>query len=255
MAIDRIPGVGPANSDIAAATAAVVPNSAAITAAVPTAAQIATAVAAPSAATIATAVAAPSAATIASAVAAPSSATIATAVAAAVPTIGAINTSVANNASPYGGTWANLADVVTPGTSSVTISGLGGYKYLQIYFSFFGYNTVDSLRMRFNSDATGVYHSISAGTGGTIGAISESSFGLMPSTNTGRYTAMLEIRGSNSSSIKMYSGFAWGTTGNLGTGFSIGTYNSNTAISSINLFTGSGNIMDSGGRVLIRGAN
>ena len=98
MAIDRIPGVGPTNADIATAVAA--PSAATIATAVaaPSAATIAATVAAPSAATIAAAVAAPSAATIAAAVAAPSSATIASAVAAAVPTIGAINTSVSTYA-------------------------------------------------------------------------------------------------------------------------------------------------------------
>ena len=75
MAIDRIPGVGPTNADIA------------------------TAVAAPSAASIAAAVAAPSAATIAAAVAAPSSATIASAVAAAVPTNASITSIVSAGAS------------------------------------------------------------------------------------------------------------------------------------------------------------
>jgi hypothetical protein len=107
MAIDRIPGVGPANSDIAAA------------------------VAAPSAATIAAAVAAPSAATIASAVAAPSSATIASAVAAAVPTISAINSSVASNASPYGGTVTH-SYARGNGAATYTFSGLSGYKYLRV---------------------------------------------------------------------------------------------------------------------------
>ena len=95
MAINIIPGVGPTNADIATAVAA------------PSAATIAAAVAAPSAATIAAAVAAPSAATIASTVAAPSSATIASAVAAAVPTISAINTAVANNA-PSPNAWVHL---------------------------------------------------------------------------------------------------------------------------------------------------
>jgi hypothetical protein len=123
MAIDRIPGVGPANSDIANATAAVVPNTAQITAAVPTAAQIATAVAAPSAATIA------------AAVAAPSSATIASAVAAAVPTIGAINTSVANNA-PSPNAWTYITSLAGTGTGGVNFTGLSGYKAFKVFGSF-----------------------------------------------------------------------------------------------------------------------
>jgi len=159
MAINNIPGVGPSNADVANAVAAVVPDSADITAAVPTAAQIATAVAAPSAATIAAAVAAPSAATIASAVAAPSAATIASTVAASVPTLAQINTAVntqtnnssigsavaaavpttagitsivqANAGSPFGGTWT-LLSAQNPGTTTVTFSGLSGYKRYRV---------------------------------------------------------------------------------------------------------------------------
>jgi hypothetical protein len=138
MAIDRIPGVGPANSDIAAAVAA------------PSAATIAAAVAAPSAATIAAAVAAPSAATIAAAVAAPSSATIATAVAAAVPTIGAINTSVANNAPS-----ANLITYITVASpssaTSFTISGLTGYRTLYVYAYFTTGTDGSTMGMRLNA--------------------------------------------------------------------------------------------------------
>lgn len=112
MGIQFLPGLGPQNSDIAAA------------------------VAAPSAATIAAAVAAPSAATIAAAVAAPSAATIATQVAASVPTLSQINTSVANNASPFGGTWTAIttSGTLTNAVSFTDISSLGGYKRLRFVF-------------------------------------------------------------------------------------------------------------------------
>lgn len=110
MAIDRIPGVGPTNADIA------------------------TAVAAPSAATIAATVAAPSAATIAAAVAAPSSATIASAVAAAVPTTAGITSIVqANAGGAYSGTMTNLGFLTMGGVNSVNFTGLSGYKYLQFF--------------------------------------------------------------------------------------------------------------------------
>jgi hypothetical protein len=111
MAIDRIPGVGPQNSDIAAA------------------------------------------------VAAPSAATIATQVAASVPTLSQINTSVSNNASPYGGTWATLVDTSFTAQSSVTISGLTGYKYL---FNYLKITTVPSsseqIFMRINGDSGSNYN-------------------------------------------------------------------------------------------------
>lgn len=85
MAIDRIPGVGPTNADIA------------------------------------TAVAAPSAATIASTVAAPSAATIASTVAAAVPTIAAIQTAVTtygNSAPSY-----SLQHTITTSTNNFATNG------------------------------------------------------------------------------------------------------------------------------------
>jgi hypothetical protein len=86
----------------------------------------------PTNADIATAVAAPSAATIAAAVAAPSSATIASAVAAAVPTISAINSSVASNA-PSPNAWTVISTVTANGTvSSYTFSSLSGYKSYRI---------------------------------------------------------------------------------------------------------------------------
>jgi hypothetical protein len=139
MAIDRIPGVGPANSDIAAAVAA------------PSAATIAAAVAAPSAATIAAAVAAPSAATIASTVAAPSSATIASAVAAAVPTISAINTSVANNA-PSPNNWVHLGTGSLNNVGTATVS-FSAYRFLKIVITATQSSNGDQLAFRLNGSA------------------------------------------------------------------------------------------------------
>jgi hypothetical protein len=132
MAINNIPGVGPSNADVANAVAAVVPDSADITAAVPTTAQIATAVAAPSAATIAAAVAAPSAATIAAAVAAPSAATIASAVAApSSATIASAVLSSGNSAgwgATGGDTWTVISSGNVNGASALNLTGLSGYK-------------------------------------------------------------------------------------------------------------------------------
>lgn len=133
MPISNIPGVGPTNSDIAAATAAVVPNSAAITAAVPTAAQIATAVAAPSASTIATAVAA------------------------SVPTLTQINNSIATNSSPFGGTFTNVALSTASSTNSITFSGLSGYKFYRLVMAGLGPSGTAALQMRFNGDAGNNY--------------------------------------------------------------------------------------------------
>jgi hypothetical protein len=152
MAIDRIPGVGPANSDVASAVAAVVPNSAAITAAVPTAAQIATAVAAPSAATIAAAVAAPSAATIAAAVAAPSAATIASSVLSSGNSAGWGTTG--------GDTWTAITTGTVGGASAVNLTGLSGYKKYKLVMVQFDGSGNYSFRGYINSSTTGNTYSI-----------------------------------------------------------------------------------------------
>jgi hypothetical protein len=260
MAIDRIPGVGPQNTDIATAVAAAVPTIAAITSSITTnAASAGLTNASITSAGNAAGWGATGPTTTQIAAAVPTLAQITSAVttnaASAGVTNASIATQVANNASPYGGTWATLASISTPGTPSVSVTGLGGYKYLQIMFSYWGFNTSDSLRMRFNNDTSSVYYNFTAGSGGSEGAISDTQFRLAPTTNFLRFNAMFEIRGSNVSVIKMYSGFAWGAAGNLNAGFGIGTYDSSTAISSIQLFSGSGSNMDSGGRFLVRGAN
>jgi hypothetical protein len=111
MAVDRIPGVGPTNADIATA------------------------------------------------VAAPSAATIATQVAASVPTLSQINTSVSNNASPYGGTWATLVNGQTFNVqTSVTFSGLTGYKYLIAYIKLTSVpSSSNEMYFRVNGDANNKY--------------------------------------------------------------------------------------------------
>jgi hypothetical protein len=149
MAIDRIPGVGPTNADIA------------------------TAVAAPSAATIASAVAAPSAATIASAVAAPSASTIATAVAAAVPTSANITSIVQSNAgSPFGGSWTLISSQSPTSGNTVTFSSLSGYKKYRIYFKTYNGNTPQKTYARINGVTSGyVYnHFINKNGNTTAGA-------------------------------------------------------------------------------------
>lgn len=110
----------------------------------------------PTAAEIAAAVAAPSASTIAAAVTAPSSSTIATAVAAAVPTIGAINTAVANNApSPFG--WTLLGTGSLTNVSSATVS-FSAYRKLRIVWRIYaGTASGHTLAMRFNGDSNMYY--------------------------------------------------------------------------------------------------
>lgn len=157
MAIDRIPGVGPTNADIA------------------------------------TAVAAPSAASIAAAVAAPSSATIASAVAAAVPTLSQINSSVASNASPYGGVWTQIASGNLSG-NTVSITGISAKK-IKVFWYNMGSSINATLYFRLNGDS-GVNYSAFGGQITTNTGSPYSEFSSVAASMHGN----LETNGSNLSS-------------------------------------------------------
>lgn len=239
MAIDRIPGVGPANADIAATIATTPAVSSQITASVPTAAAIATAVAAPSAATIAAAVAAPSAATIAAAVAAPSAATITAAGTAA----GFANTG--------GETWTLISTInTTSGASEFTFSSLSGYKTYKIVFSNVGSASVQNFYIRLNGvTSAGSYNFIvqqlQGSTWDTNGSNSQGSgyLGEFPKSQVLRWNGYLiasqaNLTGAKVVELKCYSNpssgnpVSWEGMGQL--------FSSNAAITSILFgFTGS----------------
>jgi hypothetical protein len=137
MAIDRIPGVGPTNADIA------------------------TAVAAPSIGTITTAIttnAASAGVTVAAITAAGNSAgwnatgPTTSQIAAAVPTLAQINTSVATNA-PSPNNWTYIAVANPSAVGSFTFSSISGYKKLKIFGAGTG-SSQNPWKIQFNGDAT-----------------------------------------------------------------------------------------------------
>lgn len=135
MAVTNLnPGVGPANSDIAATIATTPAVSAQITANVPTASAIASAVAAPSLAQITSA--------------------ITTNAASAGVTLAAIGTQVANNASPFGGTWTSLGNVTPGDTNTVTFNNIGGYKRYRLIFNPFTTLGFNSCGIRLNGSTS-----------------------------------------------------------------------------------------------------
>jgi hypothetical protein len=203
MAIDRIPGVGPTNADIATA------------------------------------------------VAAPSSATIATAVAAAVPTIGAINTSVANNA-PSPNAWTVISSVTPSGTSTV-FSSLSGYKKYRIIF--FNTNTSESsLSLRLNGDTSSNYgHSYYNGNNSnTIATISNTdSIGLNAGNTFGKW-GIIEFENPSLSVYKLVTLKVGGRAGTPTYIDGIGIWRSTAAITSITM---NESISYTGGNITLLGAN
>lgn len=219
MGIDRIPGVGPTNADIA------------------------------------TAVAAPSAATIAAAVAAPSAATIASTVAGSVPTLAQINTSVSTNASPFGGTWVLISNqTLGANANTISFSGLSSYKYLKIIAALSTVSSSQSeMYIRFNGDTASNYSYansfLSTGSYAKVVNPSQSySTSIIqiasPILNpSGGCVATIEIFRNDSSVLKNVKSFATYQDANTGnTNVTVdGHWWSTSVISSMTLFTSNGN--------------
>jgi hypothetical protein len=229
MAIDRIPGVGPQNTDIATAVAAAVPTIAAITSSI-------------------TANAASAGVTIAAITSAGNSAgwgatgPTTTQIAAAVPTLAQINTSVATNApSPYGVTWVNLALTTTNGVSGVTISSLSGYKYYRVLVLCESMSGSNKLSMRFNGD-TGANYGFAMGSASPSGEIARFSTQatLSPQLN-GSKGAMIDIPAANlTSGDKMF--FTLGAVSSVGaSGLAVGVWQNTAAITSMTFFDSQSN--------------
>jgi hypothetical protein len=203
MAIDRIPGVGPTNADIATA------------------------------------------------VAAPSSATIATAVAAAVPTIGAINTSVANNA-PSANAWTVISSVTPSGTSTV-FSSLSGYKKYRIVY--FNTNTSESsLTIRLNGDTGSNYaHSYVNGNSSTTNYTvnTTDSISLNAGNTSGKW-GILEFENASVGTNKIVTITGGGRAGQNTFIKGIGMWRNTAAITSITM---NESISYTGGTITLLGAN
>ena len=151
MAIDRIPGVGPQNSDIASTIATTPAVSAQITANVPTAAAIATAVAAPSSATIQSLIqtyAAPASVTMAAI-----TSSITTNAASAGVTNASIATQVANNA-PSPNAWTLVGSSGLTGVNTHTFSSLSGYKTYRLIVISANVASGVEIGLRINGDTT-----------------------------------------------------------------------------------------------------
>lgn len=218
MAIDRIPGVGPQNSDIAAA------------------------VNAPSAATIASTVASsvPTLAQINTAVnTQTNNSAIATAVAGAVPTLAQITSTVQSNAgSPFGGTWTNVAVANPASVNFITVSSIGGYRFLKILVALSTVPANETLGVRFNGDSGFNYvHYWGNGTSGLSvrTAHTELLMGANPGFGGGFALDIFSANGTTHEKVININGAI-----SAGISIGYGLYRSNSAITSFSLFNASG---------------
>lgn len=291
MAIDRIPGVGPANSDIAATIATTPAVSAQITANVPTASAIATAVAAPSAATIASTIATtpavsaqitasvPTAAAIASAVAAPSLASITSAIttnaapasvtmaaitssittnaASAGVTLAAIGTQVANN-SPSANNWTLIGSIALSGQIQ-TFSGLSGYKtYRLIVTRCSTNNSGIVVGTRLNADATANNYPWVFGTNPTlVNTYFQLMFAHTTTFNPPGGSSVIEISNANVAAPKRIGNSVYIQNSGTLTGSNVneGLWHGTAAVNSISVQTLDGTSTFTQGTAYLLGAN
>jgi hypothetical protein len=194
---------------------------------------------------------------------APSSSTIATAVAAAVPTISAINSSVANNA-PSPNAWT-LVSSVTPNntTNSYTFSSLSGYRTYRILASGALGGAGNQLSYRINGDSGSNYDVIALGQGGGSAVsmtYTYSQTGLWPlgSGSANAYfmsDATFEFcLSSGYKAIKFNTAMMNSSAGNYSSE-SLGIYRTTSAVSSITVFNSGSGYFASYGSIYLYGAN
>ena len=251
MAIDRIPGVGPQNTDIATAVAAAVPTIAAITSSITTnAASAGLTNASITSAGNAAGWGATGPTTTQIAAAVPTLAQITSAVttnaASAGVTMAAITSTVqANAGSPYGGTYTNIASTITSSVTSVTITGLSGYKYLK--FRYIAENFVSNnftLLFRINADSSSLYRWCGFGFGDNTtqpfaySAFTVSEIRPQGSLSTTIYLGEIIIP-ENNATINHKSIYSKGGAFNGRYLETAGTYASSSAVSSVTFINGS----------------
>ena len=247
MAIDRIPGVGPQNTDIATAVAAAVPTISAITSSITTNA-------ASAGLTNASITSAGNAAGWGA------TGPTTTQIAAAVPTLAQINTSVANNA-PSPNNWTVITSTNTNNTANTyTFSSLSGYRSYKIIYSGNHQTSASQLCLRFNGDTSAIYNTGYFGyIGGATGSadFSNDKMPLGPTmAQTGTYNSIEAII--DNVTLGCYKPVkAWIIGTSAGSNVSInfnGMWRSTATITSITFFTGS-SVNLTNGNITLLGVN
>jgi hypothetical protein len=220
MAIDRIPGVGPQNTDIATAVAAAVPTNTSITNAITTNA-------------------ASSGVTMAAITSA-----ITTNAASAGVTLSAIGTQVANN-SPSANNWTVIANSGT-GWTTFTFTGISGYKTLRLFAPRMTCASASGIFIRINSDSsTSNYFNARAATfNNAISATSVASndsiqFGLTVSTDPAVFDLTFEFANATNVPKTVTGRVAMASSGftTIADGYK-GYYVPSSAITSLQVFMG-----------------
>jgi hypothetical protein len=184
---------------------------------------------------------------------APTAATVATAVAGAVPTISAINSSVASNApSPF--SWTVITNTVANGTAtSYTFSSLSGYKYYRLIFEVSLPSS--ALCVRLNGDSASSYSRSFFGysSGSITGSFEQNqTFLLQASTNSGLMYGDLTIENATATVYKIIKGIT-SSNGNFHINH-LGIWRNTAAVTSISVFSDNNNIANAG-RITLLGAN
>lgn len=251
MAIDRIPGVGPQNSDIATAVAAAVPTAAAITSTVQTYAASAGVTMAAITSTVQT-YAASAGVTMAAITSA-----ITTNAASAGVTLAAIGTQVANNA-PSPNAWTVISTISPNNTvGSYSFTGLSGYKTYKLLVTTQAIGAVVPFNAQINSDtntnyAYGLVYSQSSLTGESNPNTNRIFLGNGP--NGGWFNAELTIRNANIAAYKSAEYFSISTPNVATYIYGNGMYRSTSNISSIQIYN-NGSATFNGGTITLLGAN
>jgi hypothetical protein len=183
----------------------------------------------------------------------PTNTDVATAVAAAVPTIGAIDASVAANA-PSANAWTVISSV-TPSASTTVFSSLSGYKKYRIVY--FNTNTSEStLTVRINGDTGSNYaHSYFRGSAANsyVSAIvsTTTSISLNAGDTNGKW-GILEFENASLSTYKIVTLFVGGRAGQNTYLEGIGMWRDTSAITSITMNESNSY---AGGNITLLGAN
>jgi hypothetical protein len=237
MAIDRIPGVGPQNTDIATAVAT----------AVPTIAQITSAVTSNAASAGVTMAAITSAITTNAASAGVTMAAIASSITTNAASAGVTNASItsivqSNAGSPFAGTWTNLGFQTGNGTTTINWTSLGSYKYLRFFWTGLQVTANNTFAMRINGDTNANRYSfmglgLSGSSWSQTSSPSNDFFNMNPIGTANINAGSLEIFGSNQTMYKYFRGsYVGGTSGAQQYFERQFLYNQTTAISSISFF-------------------